>query len=334
MTCCANHLTRFALVPAEYLEIVKGVQEGRGKQADGADDINMSLSDSGRGLNIKYLVGCICAFLTLVATLFCLGKQIFAFKTEKKRYEQLVRDNQNREEVMPTERALITNDDAKPTHALDDSPKRNIESRMRSSMNVDSNDDKPLELKFSKEKIENDHEDFLQIEDQDEKGGVSTKKSFKPPTGKAQDVSSIMEKFDSVDHGDKTLKEVRNLFDDKTSRATPKATPTPPNLKIFDATTKSAKFVDESYNMVNLKEKPEHKRVQSAVTTCGLMSSHAPDDSAFEVPHKSSKKQRKQKQKKSLVSREASKTDTNATEPITPNNNGEVQNKNDVEDMI
>jgi len=146
-------------------------------------------------------------------------------------------------------------------------------------------------------------------------------------------VSSIMEKFDSVDHGDKTLKEVRNLFDDKTSRATPKATPTPPNLKLFEATTKSAKFVDESYNMVNLKEKPENKRVQSAVTTCGL-TSHAPDDSAFEVPHKSHKKQKQKKLKKSEVSRQTSKTDSNATEPITPLNGGEVQNKNDVEDMI
>lgn len=85
VTCCANHLTRFALVPAEYLEIVKQVQEGRDKQTPSS--ANVSLSDSGRGINVKYLIGCICAFFTLVATLFCLGKQIFAFKTEKKRYE-------------------------------------------------------------------------------------------------------------------------------------------------------------------------------------------------------------------------------------------------------
>ncbi len=47
----------------------------------------IKLADPGRGLNIKYLVGSILAFFTLVLTLLCLGKQIFAFKTEKKKYE-------------------------------------------------------------------------------------------------------------------------------------------------------------------------------------------------------------------------------------------------------
>lgn len=74
VTCCSNHLTRFALVPAEYLEIVQEVKEGRDKNSDGSENVNVSLSDSGRGLNVKYLIGCVCAFFTLVATLFCLGK--------------------------------------------------------------------------------------------------------------------------------------------------------------------------------------------------------------------------------------------------------------------
>jgi len=112
VTCCTTHLTRFALVPAEYLEVVDGVQ-----QKNGIPDGTVEIAESGRGINWKYLVGCIAAFLTLVGTLFCLGKQIFAFKTEKKRYEQLVRENNNQpgsvtaEGVMPTERHLMTNDD-------------------------------------------------------------------------------------------------------------------------------------------------------------------------------------------------------------------------------
>ena len=35
------------------------------------------------------------------------------------------------------------------------------------------------------------------------------------------DASSITDKFDSMDHGDKTLQQVHGLFDDKQSNATP-----------------------------------------------------------------------------------------------------------------
>lgn len=63
ITCCTNHLTRFALVPAEYLEIAT--------QKDGE---TIELSESSRGINFKYLAGCIIAFVTLVGTLLCLGK--------------------------------------------------------------------------------------------------------------------------------------------------------------------------------------------------------------------------------------------------------------------
>jgi len=56
-------LTRFALVPAEYLEI-----------ATQKDDETIELSESSRGINFKYLAGCILAFVTLVGTLLCLGK--------------------------------------------------------------------------------------------------------------------------------------------------------------------------------------------------------------------------------------------------------------------
>lgn len=45
----------------------------------------------------------------------------------------------------------------------------------------------------------------MQIEDQDRRDEILTKKSIKPHTTKAHDVSSIMDRFDSVDHGDKTL---------------------------------------------------------------------------------------------------------------------------------
>jgi len=47
----------------------------------------IKLSDPARGLNVKYLIGSILAFFTLILTLLCLGKQIFAFKTDKKKYE-------------------------------------------------------------------------------------------------------------------------------------------------------------------------------------------------------------------------------------------------------
>lgn len=116
ITCCTDHLTRFALVPVEYLEVVREVQKLEEKQIE-AEPAKIELTDQGRGINVKYLIGCVCAFFTLVGTLFCLGKQIFAFKTEKKRYEQLIRDNQNSsgENAMPTERALITATDEHKT---------------------------------------------------------------------------------------------------------------------------------------------------------------------------------------------------------------------------
>lgn len=51
---------------------------------------------------------------------------------------------------MPTERALITNDDAKPTGNSNESPKR-TELDVPDLYNTETeHDDKPLELKFSK----------------------------------------------------------------------------------------------------------------------------------------------------------------------------------------
>ena len=119
ITCCTDHLTRFALVPIEYLEVVRVVQQIEENQIEQVKTVDVVLSDSGRGINTKYLIGCICALVTLVATVLCLAKQICAFKTEKKRYEQLVREQSSEHHqapqaddlAVPTERALMANDD-------------------------------------------------------------------------------------------------------------------------------------------------------------------------------------------------------------------------------
>ena len=72
------------------------------------------VSDAGRGINIKYLVGCICALLTLVGTLMCLGKQVFAFRSEKRRYEQLIKDGGKSPTQKPT--SAKVGPDAGPLH--------------------------------------------------------------------------------------------------------------------------------------------------------------------------------------------------------------------------
>jgi len=59
---------------------------------------------------------------------------------------------------------------------------------------------------------------LLQIEDQDAHLNLSKKSK---PHGKVNDVSSIIDRFDSVDHADKTLQQMNGLFDDKQSKATP-----------------------------------------------------------------------------------------------------------------
>jgi len=51
----------------------------------------------------------------------------------------------------------------------------------------------------------------LQIEDQD----AHLNHSKKSKTGGKVDVSSIIDKFDSVDQADRTLQQMNGLFDDK-----------------------------------------------------------------------------------------------------------------------
>lgn len=162
--------------------------------------------------------------------------------------------------MVPTERALITNDDSKPTttrNATNESPKRIIGTNMPALYSADTDQDdaceKPLEIKFPKQPTcnERDQEDFLQIEDQDknEELTTKTKKSIKAPTGRAQDLS-VIDKFNSVDYGDKTIADVRGLFDGGTSRTTPKLTPaqtTPVASRMqINEFARSAVHIDES----------------------------------------------------------------------------------------
>lgn len=200
ITCCTDHLTRFALVPAEYLEIVKQVQQPE-KQTP-AEPVKeqpevqaepevpnatktVELADTGRGLNIKYLIGCICALLTLIATVLCLSKQVFALRSEKRRYDQLVKDgksptqkNDQPDAVMPTERALITeaNDPAKKEE--DASPRRVIATDMPALQSCQTEENDTNLDRQMKPKREPSG-DFLQIEDQGEAGTALTKKQSK-----------------------------------------------------------------------------------------------------------------------------------------------------------
>lgn len=68
-----------------------------------------------------------------------------------------------------------------------------------------------LDLKLAK----NDSDSVMQIEDQDIMGKSTNKSRMtgKPMSGKNQDVSSIIDKFDSVDDNDKTIQKMQNLFE-------------------------------------------------------------------------------------------------------------------------
>lgn len=210
---------------------------------------------------------------TLVGTLLCLGKQIFAFKTEKKRYEQLIRDNQNSsgENAVPTERALITGTGETETV----SPKKVVSTDMpalqtqQSDLDEDSvADEQKAHIKFSNKA---DNDDLMQIEDQNEH-----KKGSVPTTIKAHDVSSIIDRFDSVDNGDKTLQQVHGMFDQSKN-----VTPTMSRLRQTSQQTSDLRLeedLDSSNKAANVpKESAKHKRIQSAVTTTGLMSNGAED---------------------------------------------------------
>lgn len=180
ITCCTRHLTRFALVPAEYLEIVNTIQKTEEKVIE-REEVAQEVKEAPKGLNVKYLVGSICAVLTLAATLFCLGKQILALKTEKRRYEQLLKDNNdnepsdNNDPVAPTERALMSKDEDKPAGnspskqvATDQPALQNLETHEEEDNSPPSSEIKKNPssdvLKFESESPNND---FLHIQDQD-----------------------------------------------------------------------------------------------------------------------------------------------------------------------
>ena len=87
---------------------------------------------------------------------------------------------------MHTERALITEDDNKPSSRNQDSPKRVVATDMPVLNDMETEQDsqeneKQVEIKFSKETDNND--DFLQIEDQDSQMNLSKKSVSKPATG-------------------------------------------------------------------------------------------------------------------------------------------------------
>ena len=250
ITCCTDHLTRFALVPAEYLEIVdEAVKEDKRPvqtekepaQVEADEPENppaVGVADTGSGINIKYLVGCICALLTLVGTLLCLGKQVFAFRSEKRRYEQLIKDGGKGsgsptqktsasakvepDAALPTERALITEAGGKKD---DDavSPRKVISTDMPAMQLCQTDEDNGLQAEIPvAKKNARAAAEFMQIEDQGEEGSgalakQSKKKQQRAPQG---DVSPVEASASVIDDQivDNTLGEVTNNMFDKQSK--------------------------------------------------------------------------------------------------------------------
>lgn len=140
---------------------------------------------------MKYLVGCIAALLTLVGTILCLAKQVFALRNEKKRYDQLAKSGRSptakatdNDTVMATERALITQTDPVKMDEAS-SPRRAIATDMPALHTLQTEEDmhKPVRLPVQ-------DDDILQIEDQGGRGALSTKSGRN--TGKSKnDVSPI-----------------------------------------------------------------------------------------------------------------------------------------------
>lgn len=258
-------------MPVEYLEVVREVQKLEEKHIE-AEPSNIELTEQGRGLNVKYLIGCICALLTLVGTVLCLGKQIFAFKTEKKRYEQLIRDNQSSsgENPMPTERALIGTEGANTV-----SPKKVVSTDMP-ALNTQQSDEEEddfnasvaderksdMKIKISKQA---DNDDIMQIEDQSKND--MNKKGSVPTTTKAHDVSSIIDRFDSVDNGDRTLQQVHGMFDQGKQSSTPamsrlrQGSQQTSDLRLEEDMDYDNKDIDQVRDHMLTKESSKHKRI-------------------------------------------------------------------------
>ena len=69
-TCCTTHLSKFALVPTEYLQIITG-------------EIMPVESPM---FTTRYLVGCVVAISIMLVLLGCVAKQIVNLRTEQKLY--------------------------------------------------------------------------------------------------------------------------------------------------------------------------------------------------------------------------------------------------------
>lgn len=216
------------------------------------------------------------------------------------------------EGVLPTERGLIarsnspTCEDPKRVIATDMPAFRNEETQQDSQEQENSEEtEQQVEIKFPHDGDNN--EDLLQIEDQDAHLNLSKKSK---PHGKVNDVSSIIDRFDSVDHADKTLQQMNGLFDDKQSKATPAMS----RLGKRESGVQSEMRLEEEdldacrnqiVDHLN-QEKTTHKRIQSAVTTVGLVSSEAADE-AIEIPSKAAQKKKKGKQEKKRGKQEKKK---------------------------
>ena len=72
-TCCTSHLSKFALVPTEYHQILTGE----------AKPVETPL------FTTRYLIGCVIAFSVMLLALGCLAKQILNLRSEKRLYQSI-----------------------------------------------------------------------------------------------------------------------------------------------------------------------------------------------------------------------------------------------------
>ena len=89
-TCCTTHLSKFALVPTEYLQVITGE----------ATPIETPLYTT------RYLIGCVIALSIMVVLLCCLARQILFLRSEKKLYQSI--NSQVRASDLHTENDFAT----------------------------------------------------------------------------------------------------------------------------------------------------------------------------------------------------------------------------------
>jgi hypothetical protein len=105
-TCCTTHLSKFALVRTEYLDVVSG--NAKAVEVEAFSTAN--------------IVGCLIGFVILIVAVGCTTRQLHVLNNERKHYQKLKLQVLHSSQCIDTERKELTifADDVKPTPRNDE----------------------------------------------------------------------------------------------------------------------------------------------------------------------------------------------------------------------